>query len=312
MKPRTGSHHFSNLVDYDLRDKTAIISPKKVGADILRIAEVWGLAYYYWLTQDNSKLINKIVFDLSRVPDIALPEFECFKRRISYLNLNNPFDIEIKTLVTTHLYTKDELESRPLNEIISLKFPQRTSNDTPGRLEKDFQAFLFGDSILNANTTTINYELVYRRLGVLGIDFYKLKKEYKLIREFPTGVFLNNVNKINRILPTYYVDIVAFNKHQELSVIELKLNDPKLHVLSQVLDYALFAICYRKQLIQSVVNHLGRQFCPVGFENKPIACYVANNYFHKRFDDISQYYAPQSKGFNWKFNKIILGETKTI
>jgi hypothetical protein len=314
MKPRTGSHHFSDLIDYNLQDETAIITPKKAKSDILRIAEVWGLAYYQWLTEVNYKPINKIIFDLVNVAGIKTPEKESFKRRISYLNLNNPFTLEIKAQNKIVLYSKDELENRPINEIITRKFPQRTSNDTPGRLEKDFQAFLFGGSILNnANTTTIiNYEQIYRRLGVLGIDFYQLKKNFKLIREFPTGAFQNTVEEKNRILPTYYIDIVAFNKHGQLSIIELKLNDSKLHVISQILDYALFALSFRKQIIQSVTNHIGQQFCPVGFENKPIACYVANNYFHKRFDEISKYYAPQPKGFNWKFNKIVLGETTTI
>ncbi len=313
MKPKTGPHHFSDLIDYDLQGKIAIITPKKLVSDILRITEVWGLAYYQWLIEDNNISVDKIIFDLVNVAGIKPPETESFIRRISYLNLNNPFTLEIKAHNNNQLYSKDELENRPLNEIIILKFAQRTSNDIPGRLEKDFQAFLFGGSILNnANTATQAYDLIYRRLGVLGTDFYQLKKNYKLIREFPTGVFQNIVEEKNRILPTYYIDIVAFNKHRELSIIELKLNDSKLHVISQILDYALFALCYRKQIIQSVVNHIGREFCPVGFENKPIACYVANNYFHKRFDVISKYYAPQPKGFNWKLNKIVLGETTTI
>lgn len=312
MKPKIGTHHFSGQLDYDLRGTTAIVTPKKAASDILRISEVWGLAYFNWLTKEKGKFVDDIEFDITCL-SLNLPEIESFKRRISYLNLNNPFKLVIKSQTPVKLYSKNEIINRPTDEIIIQEFKQRTSDDTPGRLEKDFQAFLFGGSILNnANTTTQNYELIYRRLGVLGIDFYQLKKNYKLIREFPTGVFQNTVEEKNRILPTYYIDIVAFNKYRELSIIELKLNDSKLHVISQILDYALFALCYRKQIIQSVMNHIGQQFCPVGFENKPIACYVANNYFHPKFDEISTYYAPEPKGFALKFRKVVLGETTSI
>lgn len=312
MKPQTGSHHFSGQLDYDLQGSTAIISPKKAGSDILRIAEVWGLAYYNWITNENGKMVDKIVYDLNTL-NFSPPDLESFKRRISYLNLNNPFSLKIKSHNPITLYSKSEIVNRPSYEIIIDEFKKRTSDDVPGRLEKDFQVFLNGGSILqNATKQPIDYKLIYRRLGLLGIDFYNLKKKFKVIRELPTGAFRNSKSRRNRILPTYYIDIVAFNKHSELSIIELKLNDSKLQVISQLLDYALFAACYREQVFQMVLKHIGHEYCPHNFQKKPIACYVANNRFHPKFDEISEYYAPEPKGFGLKFRKVVLGETILI
>lgn len=312
MKPQTGSHHFSGQLNYDLQGSTAIVTPKKAGSDILRIAEVWGLAYYNWLTKGNGKSVDKITFDLTTF-NLNLPEFESFKRRVSYLNLNNPFLIEIKYQTPISLYSKHEILNRPTNEIIIPGFKQRTSDDTPGRLEKDFQVFLFGGTILkNTSNQQVDYKLIYRRLGLLGFDFYKLGKAFKIIRELPTGVFNGTIANKNRVLSTYYIDIVAFNKSNELAIIELKLNDSKLQVISQLLDYALFAVSYKKQIVQMLHKHVEQQYCPQNFENKPISCYIANNYFHPKFDDISVYYAPEPKGFNLKFKKVVLGETTSF
>ena len=46
-----------------------------------------------------------------------------------------------------------------------------------------------------------------------------------------------------QVLPTEFVDIVTLNKWGYLSVIELKLDDSQLEVVSQLLDYALFFRC---------------------------------------------------------------------
>jgi hypothetical protein len=109
----------------------------------------------------------------------------------------------------------------------------------------------------------------------------------------------------NRILPTYFTDIVALNKRKELSVIELKLNDPKIEVISQLLDYALFFRGYKDQICRLIRDDL----TPHDFEQKPIACYVANNHFHARFNGIIKYYTSDPTKFGFKFYMITLGAT---
>jgi hypothetical protein len=309
MKPKTGSHHFSGQVNYDLHGNTAVIKPLKWDGDILRIAEVWSLAYHHWLTYENQKKVEKIAFDISSL-ECPLPELELFKRRISYLALNNSIVFEIKGKNQIQLYTITELLNRPPNEIIIQQFKQRSGDDTPGRTEKDLQAFVMGGTILQ--NTAINYKDIYRRLGIFGIDFFQLDKDYRLIREFPTGVFNVSITEKNRILPTKYIDFVAFNKFNEIAVIELKINDTKLHVISQLLDYALFALSYRRQIFNVIDHHFGGQFYPKSWVNKAIACYIVNNYFHDRFDRVARYYSPKKEVFDIKIKKIILGMTAPI
>ncbi|MDD2475496.1 MAG: hypothetical protein PHI32_06265 [Dysgonamonadaceae bacterium] len=312
MKPRIGTRYFTGQLDYEFRDSTATVKPKKNTPDILRVTEVWGLAYYNWLIKEQKQSVDKIVFDITPL-NLKEHLVESFKRRISYLNLNNPFTLEIIDSFPVKLYSKDEIINRPEGEVVINKFKQRKPGGTSGRLEKDFQDFLNGESILRDSDDDFDqYKLIYRRLALLGDDFYNLEKNYKVIREVPTGVFKDDIKEKNRILPTFFVDFVAFNKKGELSLIELKLNDPKLHVISQLLDYALFAVSYKEQIIKMVLGHIGQQYCPESFDKKPIACYVANNWFHTKFDEISKYYSPDPKGFDLKFKKVVLGESITI
>jgi hypothetical protein len=75
-----------------------------------------------------------------------------------------------------------------------------------------------------------------------------------------------------------------------------------------VLDYALFFRAYKLQIVNLIKDNL----CPAGFEEKPIACYVANNHFHPRFEGILKYYITDSKKFGFSLNMIKLGETRVI
>jgi len=209
------------------------------------------------------------------------------------------------------LYNSIDLINRPNNEKVILQFKKRETDDTPGRLEKDLQAFLFGKSIMDGKTSLTDDDLmkIYRRLAVLGTDFFGLNKSYGLIREFPTGVFNGNISNKTRILPTYFVDVIGFNNRRELAVIELKLNDTKLEVISQLLDYMLFFISYKNQIAEVIKKYVGPKHYPEGFEKKPIAVYVANNRFHPNFEKIKQFYAPKDEKFGFKLYQIILGET---
>ena len=98
------------------------------------------------------------------------------------------------------------------------------------------------------------------------------------------------------------MDIVTLNKWGCLSVIELKLDDSQLEVVSQLLDYALFFGCYADKLF----NLIGEKL-KVKPKEKMIYCYVVNNYFHNRFDGVFKYYSTKQKSYNFKMFKLVLG-----
>lgn len=307
MKPPIGSHYFTNEFDYDLMVNTAIITSKS--RINLRKMDPWALCYKEFLEEHNY-VVHKIQLVLQSNSIYSAPEFESFKRRISFLRLNNPgLDFEIlKSNSPVVLYNLNDLLNRPKIEIINPKLNDRNAKDVPGRLEKDFQAFIFGGTLLDPNNPSIDYAGIYRRLGVLGQDFYSLKNSFKVLREFPTGIYKRLVSKNNRILPTYFTDIVTFNKRKELAVIELKLNDSKIEVISQLLDYALFFRAYKTQICPLIKD----QYCPANFEKKSIACYVANNRFHLKFNGIKKYYRSDHARFGFKIHMIYLGVTETL
>ena len=224
------------------------------------------------------------------------------KRRLSFLDINNfeqSFELK-QNNKSVKLYSKEELINRPAEEIIRQKINQRSDDDKPGRIEKDFQTFLFGKGIDRNDRTN-------ERLAILGEDFYNLqRKNLGVLREFPTGVFFERILKKNRILPTEFIDIVTLNKWEKLSIIELKVNDPSLEVIAQLIDYALYFTCYQKEL-KNVIERNSKIRIQDSYE---FICYVVNNHFHDRFDQVIQYYSP--KYFKFKIRKITLGYTEII
>jgi hypothetical protein len=308
MKPQTGSKHFTSKLDYSVSGNTAIVEIKeKID---LRKVDPWALCYKEWLECEHQIHVNSIQLIILHNVKYKTSEIEAFIRRISFLNIVNPtirFDVIVSD-DNVKLLDIHSLINRPTNEIIHQEIGKRDGKDKPGKLEKDFQVFLFGGTILSENMTPKNYTEIYNRLGVLGVDFYQLKNSYKVLREFPIGAFSNTVSEKDRILPTNFIDIVSFNKRKELAVIELKLNDPKIEVISQLLDYALFFRAYKPQIVNLIKDNL----CPANFEKKPIACYVANNHFHPRLKGIIKYYATDAKKFGFSLNMITLGVTRAI
>jgi hypothetical protein len=309
MTPKFNNTAYPSSLEYLMKDPTAIVKAKDHCTKSLRFIEVWGLAFFNWLKEENKKPVYELVYEVGAIKENK-PEEEAFRRRISFLKLVNTFKISVQGRPDFRYYNLEELFNRPANEIITDRFEERAGKDHPGRLEKDFQVFLFGGTLLDEKED-VDYSLIYRRLGLLGMDFYKLDKHYKLTREVPTGVFNGEKKAANRILPTYFIDIVAFNKYKELAIIELKLNDPKLEVISQALDYALFAVGYKERFVNTLKKHLGDSYCPKEFEKKPFSCYIVNNHFHPLFDKIAPFYAPKKEyGFNMK--KVVLGEMREI
>jgi hypothetical protein len=292
---------FPSCFDYSIEGNDFLIKFKadKIKSDEFRKVDPWALTKI----QENGKVNNcKIEF----LPNSKVNNchFEALRRRISFLNINNQLNFQIfKSNQEIELYTAETLFSRPKNEIINTKLLDRNSNDKLGRPEKDFQAYLFG---LGYHYKDINERSNYR-LGLLGEDFFNIKrKRLPLIREFPTGVYNEEVSKNTRILSNNFVDIVSLNKWEKIAIIELKLDDTKIEVISQILDYALFMKCYYAQIIPLLNNH--------GFKINPkeFVCYFASNKFHPKLDNILNYYSTKNKNYGFQIKKITLGKTEDL
>ncbi len=285
-----------NCFDYnfDFNNNSCVISLKdKHSKQNFRKFDPWALAFFTEVENEMEPGVKQIVFEIKNLDKERDTSFafskEAFKRRVSFLALNNQeikFEIRIED-ETLQLYDNTkQLFDRPKEEIIHENLHEPIDDDKIGRLEKDFQTWLFGQG------KSVSSEVTNERLAVLGADFFNLKRKgLKIYREFTTGVFREKIARANRILPTDYIDIITFNKNNNLSVIELKLNDSKLDVISQILDYALFFRCYRDQLLPLLEKH----FSLNKIRNDNIICYVANNYFHPRLKEIIHFYSTKEK-----------------
>ncbi|AEF87019.1 hypothetical protein TREPR_0813 [Treponema primitia ZAS-2] len=233
--------------------------------------------------------------------------FESLRRRISFLSINNPnitFTLSLNKQDIV-LYDETTLFHRPDNEVIHTKVAKRSDDDKPGLLEKSFQAFLYGKGL---ETRTND------RLAILGEDFYQMKgKDVGVLREFPTGVFNSKVSESTRIMPTEAVDIVTLNKLGNLAVIELKLDNSELEVISQILDYGLYFSCYRDLVLKMPsITEIFDAAQITKLRKVGISCYVVNNYFHPRFDDILRFYSIKTKDYGFYLKKVVLGATTEI
>lgn len=293
-----------SCLNLNIEDGHAVIElVKAFKKSNFRILDSWGLAF---IVEASAKLqvpIEVITFVINNKGKSINSDLETFKRRVSFLNINNK-DIEFKILhnnLAIHLYNEQELFKRPKHEVVHNKVPQRNLDDKGDRLEKDLQAFLSGKGLSGDKRTN-------DRLAILGEDFFKSKgKGHCVLREFPTGVFSETIEEKNRITPTEYVDIVTLNKWGVLSIIEIKVDDSALEVISQLLDYALYFRCYTKQLMPILKKSLGRR--P---KTRNIMCYVANNYFHSRFDGILGFYSTAGRSYGFEMVKLTLGHKEEM
>lgn len=291
--------------DFDQKRQAASLILLNHEKQAFRRAEPWGFAFITELEEKGVKA-KEIEFVIGK--EGARPEVEAFVRRLSFLALSNP-NLSFHVLETPRgplarsLYSRSELYVRPQNEIFKDDFDDRTDQDEPGRLEKDFQTFLFGKGLKTSLDERTN-----ERLAIFGEDFFNLKpdRKFKVLREFPTGVFQDTRSIWSRVLPMEFVDIVTLNRYGQLAIIEIKLNNSELHVISQVLNYALFFRAYFKPLMNVLSSKLE---APVKL---PFIAYVANNRFHPRFSQILKYYRPDEKGDGFLLKQIVLGHTRTF
>ncbi len=299
-----GGGKWPSSFDYIIGSNQLILKTnRKIDKSGYRCLDSWGMALFHYLKTKHKLDIKEIQFVVNNNGGMRSPNDEAFKRRVSYLQINND-DIRFKIVHNNHpanLYSQKELFERPKAEIIRDFLNSRGDDDQGHLLEKSFQAFLFGKGLGTENRTN-------DRLAILGNDFFKLKKkQYGVLREFPTGAFLDNISRRDQLTPTEFVDIVTLNRWGYLSVIELKLDDPKLEVMSQILDYALYFASYSDKILEVLNKNPSLNMKPL---KDKIMCYVVNNRFHERFDDIFQYYSTKEKSYKFKIFKVVLGATK--
>lgn len=253
--------------------------------DFWRKIDPWGFAFLAEVRKLTEKPL-RLRFEITSPNTPAAGfQYESLKRRVSYLEIiNKPDGMEISLIkdnTTDTLYSSGQLEHRPPNEVTYNYEDISPKGVSPvnGFLEKDFQSYLVDnhDDVDKAQTN--------ERLALLGGDFVHIRKgQYKLLREFPTGVFQDEIKARTRILPTDFIDLVTINKYGKLALIELKFNNSTLDVISQVLNYSLFFHSYRKQLT-SLRKELGYETI-----NAKHVTYLVSNTFHPKFDDVWSYY----------------------
>lgn len=284
--------------------KIVISTTENADKKVLKKIDPWGFAFLGEVRNIvcNKSLEMKFSLCNSSVEAFA---YESLKRRLSYLAFANDLTITLeKNGISDPLHTMTELTNRPDDEKVRSDFKPRGDDDDAGRLEKDFQTYLFGKGL--HNDPEIMKDRTNERLALFGPDFIRVgkikknddRKGYRVEREFPTGAFREKKGNNNRILPTEYVDLVTMNRNGDLSLIELKFDDPKLEVIPQVLNYALFFHAYRRQLTPLIDAKLGYSTAKCN-----IVTYLISNMFHDKFDKVFPFYA---KG-PLSLKKVILG-----
>lgn len=289
---------FSSAISYKLND-TYLTFEMKDKKGKLRELDCWGLAFYKELNQaiDDDNFVNELKFKI-KSKNHKHYHIESCKRRLSFLKQNNEVQIclYIDNQVVS-LYSYDELMKIGKKEIIRNSINERSDDDIPGRLEKDFQSYLFGKGLKEKEIRT------NERLALLGSDFiFSKDKSSVLFREFPTGSFNKTISKNTRTMPTEFIDLVTVNKYKELSLIELKVSDSKLDVISQALDYSLYFLVHSHSL-KAVLEQEGLVYN----EKNGFNTYIVNNYFHPRFNDIYKFYQPKDTKKYFKLVKTTLG-----
>ena len=253
-------------------------------ADLWKRTDPWGFAAFDTARGKLGPSLDSLRFIMPTPTTGDRPKYEAFKRRISYLAANN--DISITMAVgdsEERLYTMLELSERP-GEVVRSDFSKRGDEDTPGRLEKDFQTFLFGKGL---HIGDAGAERTNERLALFGRDFAKIsKKSLAVEREFPTGAFAETVRNDTRILPTEFVDFVTINKKGELAIVELKFDAAPLEVIAQLLNYVLFFYSYKRELAPLLDERLQCDSI-----NAKIKGYLVSNVFHERFNAVWLYYS---------------------
>jgi hypothetical protein len=278
-------------------DGTLELCVKDAGKDddVWKLADPWGIAAFADVQKKLKNAPLGLHFAMLTPSDKEIPRHEALKRRVSYLAEANKARLPIVLTVggqKESLYSISELANRTVKhtgEVVQTEFEQRGDGDIPGRPEKDWQTYLFGKGLHEGEEAKPRTN---ERLVLLGDDFADIgKKRFGVEREWPTGVFREEIKDPSRILPTEYIDLVTINKSSQIAIIELKLNKNPLESIAQLLNYALFFHSYKKQLASLLDERLlldkHPQHSSAGFS---IKAYLVSNVFHKRLADVWHYY----------------------
>jgi len=270
------------------------VTGAKENSDVWKMADPWGFAVWHEIHNRLGGIKLGLRFEMPEPSKRDLLKYEAFKRRLSYLAEVNESCISVvlsKCGEIVILYRIDELANRPDDEVVRNKFDDRSDKDRPGRLEKDFQSYLFGKGLwdfVGNGLRNIVGKRTNERLALFGDDFSRigeLKPRLHVEREFPTGAFKGKISGDTRILPTEYIDLVTINKNKEIAIIELKFDDDPLEVVAQLLNYALFFFSYKEKLTPLIDERLG-----CSCRDYRIKAYLVSNVFHPRLDDVWRYY----------------------
>jgi len=306
-KKRGKSGGYPEDMHYKITKKTdetfeLCIEDSKKGDDLWKKVDPWSFAVFDEVHKKLAPLGLGLHFAMSVPSSKNGPKYEALKRRLSYLaEVNKGIPIALsKGGQKDCLYTMPDLNKRPENEVVRDGFGERSDDDKPRRLEKDFQTYLFGKGLHGDSTNGVRTN---ERLALFGKDFFNGSK--KVAREWPTGVFRGEKKEENRILPTELIDLVTINKHNEIALLELKFlrkeGLAKLEDISQLLNYALFFHSYKARLAPLLDTHVHS-----GSANFGVRAYLASNTFHSRFDSVWPYY---SRGPIIPMQQIVMGYT---
>ncbi|MFC2080876.1 hypothetical protein ACFLR8_01535 [Bacteroidota bacterium] len=293
VNKRKGSEWPSQYTyDYNQSKEILILELQTNKKGLVKGIDAWAIAVKSFLNEMNAE-VKEIRIDL-QLDKKMKPDVELLRRRVSYLSLNN--DLSISLHHNGKVLTNDALVdilSRGEDEVVRTKFKKRDSKDKSTGLEKILQNYLFDTGDVRTN----------ERLAIFGKDFIDLKKkEFGIEREFPTGVFNTKISRISRILPTEFIDFVTVNKYNQLAIIELKINDPNLQVISQSLNYFLFFTSYFDTLKPALEKRLNIRLTERRFKG-----YIVTNILHPKFNSIFRYYQSRKTEFPFEIVPTILG-----
>jgi len=265
---------YTSKIEFELNGEALTIRPVKRDKMIkLRELDSWGLAVYKNLSAKQE--IKQLIFKANSSDYDEDQKIESLKRRLSFLNQNNSFMISLYLdEKEVSLYSYEDFEKKSTEEIVRSEIDDRKDYQYSGNPEKDLQKFL-SDGESN------------ERLAIFGSDFENVKNA--LIREFPTGTYHDQVSEETRITQTDYIDFVTVNNRNELSLVELKINNNSLDVISQALNYSLFFLIHKEKL-KKILKNKNIEYKGDGV---PFNTYIVNNKFHPKFDDIFEFYSPK-------------------
>jgi hypothetical protein len=197
--------------------------------------DIWAISYLLneGLYNDNKK--NIIQFDAININTLTgltvglrlyfLQKYQFYKK--IFFDVKNVNEIKEKV---------EDIQNRIGSKYItypnsrSEDFQKRRPKDSPeGRLEKEMSKDL---SCISES------------------EFVSHSDKYRT--QFPANIFKDKISEEKRVTRKFWIDILAVNKFNQLSVIELKAgSNYPLDILIQAIDYGIYCHLFRKHIADS-------------------------------------------------------------